>query len=725
MKHLKFTLLFMLCTTVAFAQKQGNAWFFGDDAGLSFNSGSPVAVTTGQLYTNEGCASIADKKTGNVLFYTDGTSAWDKTNTVMAHGTSLGGNPSSTQSAVVVPMPGSDSLYYIFTVNEQAGFFADGSGGVQYCIVNMSLNGGLGDVSQAPTLLLTPTTEKIAATIACNDTDIWVVIHQWNSNAFYSYLVTKNGISAPVITNVGIVHQSEGSGDNAESIGYMKISPDGRKLALACYEDLNTVQIFDFDNTTGIMSNPITDTDYPNSSGADGPYGVSFSPDNTKLYVGYLQLEDPYSQVYQYNLEAGNSAAIVSSRVSVAESSATGQFGALQNGPDGKMYLANYGLDSLDVFESPNKLGAACNYVPGGVYLGGTSNLCTYGLPDIIENFLTPVYYAELNYPNCGSQQVLTLIDSALTGTITSYWNFGDPASGTSDTSTLQNPYHTFSSNGTYKVTVILTSPCQGTDTIVKSVVVKPSLVFKIQPAHPAVCSGNPVTLTAVGASTYQWSPSTALSATTGSSVIADPTEPQTYVIVGVDTEGCTSNDTITVNIGTGPSASFTMSSPNSCSPNQVQFTNTSTGDSTYLWLFGDGTTSTAKDPLHTYQSSQKYTITFIVTSPTGCTDTATQTESIITAEDFVLVPSAFAPVDKDGANQTFHPDVLCSGVSNYEFRVYNRWGVEVFETSDPTMVWDGKHNGTLQPLDVYAYYVAFDCGICKVSKKGNVTLVR
>ena len=167
------------------------------------------------------------------------------------------------------------------------------------------------------------------------------------------------------------------------------------------------------------------------------------------------------------------------------------------------------------------------------------------------------------------------------------------------------------------------------------------------------------------------------------------------------------------------------MSSPNSCSPNQVQFTNTSTGDSTYLWLFGDGTTSTAKDPLHTYQSSQKYTITFIVTSPTGCTDTATQTESIITAEDFVLVPSAFAPVDKDGANQTFHPDVLCSGVSSYEFRVYNRWGVEVFETSDPTMVWDGKHNGTLQPLDVYAYYVAFDCGICKVSKKGNVTLVR
>lgn len=725
MRYLNITLLLLLCTSFSFAQKQGNAWYFGEFAGLSFNSGAPVAVTNGQLTTNEGCASIADKKTGNVLFYTDGTSVWDRNNTQMPNGTSgLGGNSSSTQSGVIVPIPGSDSLYYIFTVDAQAGIYGGSSGGANYNIVNMSLNGGLGDVSTKFQVMLTPTTEKIAATASCDGKNIWVVIHQWNSNAFYAYLITKTGISAPVITNIGITHQDIGSGDNAEAIGYMKISPDGTKLALVCYEQLNTMQLFDFNNTTGVVSNAITDTGFPNISGEDGPYGLSFSPDNSKLYVGYFAITPNPSEIYQYNLQAGNAAAIVASRVSVGTSDVDA-FGALQNGPDGKMYVARYGNDSLDAIENPNALGTACNYVTDAVYLGGAGNICTFGLPDIIENFLTPQYKANLSYLNCNTTETVQIVDSNLTGTITSMWNFGDPNSGTADTSTLASPTHDFSGNGTYTVTVVLTSPCQGSDTIKKTVTIKPSPIIKISPLKPVVCSGEAVTLVANGAVSYQWSPSGGLSATSGSSVSANPSDSTTYIVIGTDSAGCTARDTVTVNIGTQPTASFSMSEPNSCSPNQVQFTNTSTNDSTFVWIFGDGTTSTEKNPLHTYPTANKYTITLIVKSSNGCIDSTKQTESIITAEDFALIPSAFTPSNTASLNATFYPNVQCTDVNGYEFRVYNRWGNKVFESSNPNIGWDGKYNGTLLPLDVYVYYVTFDCGICKVSKKGDVTLIR
>jgi hypothetical protein len=233
------TILVCIILTISFfsayAQKQNNIWCFGDEARLNFNSGSPVNDTLCALFTGEGSASIADKNTGQLLFYSDGTSVYNRNNLIMPGNTMpLGGNSTTTQSALIVPMPGSDNEYYLFCVDGQAGDASeDGDSGTQYCIIDMNLDGGLGDVAQQPRRLLTPTCEKISATPMANGLGYWVVVHLWNSDAFYAYPLTATGIGVPVISHAGLVNCDNFDSENAEAIGYMRISPDQTKLAVA------------------------------------------------------------------------------------------------------------------------------------------------------------------------------------------------------------------------------------------------------------------------------------------------------------------------------------------------------------------------------------------------------------------------------------------------------------------------------------------------------------
>ena len=104
--------LLVLCYT-AYSQKEADRWYFGKYAGLNFSNGAPVPLHDGQMVTNEGCATINDKN-GNLLFYTNGEKVWNRNHQVMPNGTGLMGGYSSTQSAIVVPFPGNDSMYYIF-----------------------------------------------------------------------------------------------------------------------------------------------------------------------------------------------------------------------------------------------------------------------------------------------------------------------------------------------------------------------------------------------------------------------------------------------------------------------------------------------------------------------------------------------------------------------------------------------------------------------------------
>ncbi len=94
--------------------QRSNIWYFGNKAGIDFNQRPPKArLATSAMDAPAGCAIVCDPERTRAIFYTDGDQVWDKTNTSIASG--IGGDPNSSQSALIVPVPGDETLYYIFT----------------------------------------------------------------------------------------------------------------------------------------------------------------------------------------------------------------------------------------------------------------------------------------------------------------------------------------------------------------------------------------------------------------------------------------------------------------------------------------------------------------------------------------------------------------------------------------------------------------------------------
>ncbi|MGV3630225.1 MAG: OmpA family protein [Bacteroidota bacterium] len=378
MKNLSILLIF--CASFTYAQKEANYWYFGNKAGVDFSSGKPVALTNGALSTDEGCAVISDKN-GKLLFYTDGISVWNADHMLMANGQGLKGNPSSTSSGVAIPKPNNAGMYYLFSVAATGGVE-----GLCYSVVDMKLNNGLGDIADSAknVALHTPVTEKLTAVTHRNGKDIWVIAHVWNSDEFLAYLVTDKGVTkTPVVSKTGLVHQ----GGTLNTQGYMKSNPDGSNIALALEESYQ-VELFDFDNASGKLSNPIT------VKFADGsyPYGIEFSADGSILYVSAA---GP-GEIYQFNLQAGSNEAIQSSMLRIGNTPNKEWIGALQIANDGKIYFPIYNKEYLGVIHNPNTIGMGAGYENNYVQLSGRT--ATLGLPTFSQSFFTQEVNSKVTY---------------------------------------------------------------------------------------------------------------------------------------------------------------------------------------------------------------------------------------------------------------------------------------------------------------------------------------
>ena len=300
-------IVFLWMATPCSAQKENNIWYFGKKVGIDFNSGTPIAINDGSLPAQvEGTSTISDS-TGKLLFYTNGEAVWNARHDTMLNGYALYGHKSSTQAAVIIPKPGSNTLYYIFTTDDAEHNLKNG---LQCSEVDMTLDGGLGGVIAATknTLLDTALTEKLAAVRSYDGRTVWVITHEWGSDAFHVFQVTSSGVtSTPIISHIGSKHERDFYGYNA--IGYMQVSPDGKRLALATFH-LNVLELFDFDNSTGLISNPIS------LPSGDQEYGVCFSPDNSKLYVS----SPSKNLLYQFDIPVcgGDSNSIRASKTLIA-----------------------------------------------------------------------------------------------------------------------------------------------------------------------------------------------------------------------------------------------------------------------------------------------------------------------------------------------------------------------------------------------------------------------
>lgn len=173
------------------AQGGNFIWYFGYNAGIDFNTTPPTALYDGQLFTNEGCATLTDTQ-GNLLVYTDGVTVYNRLHQQMPNGFGLWGHSSSAQSAIIIPKPGSNSLYYIFTT-ENVEF--PSLKRFSYSIVDMNLQNGLGDVINKNNLLHQPVAEFMNAVKHSNGIDYWITVHEEQSNNFITYLLTSSGVN--------------------------------------------------------------------------------------------------------------------------------------------------------------------------------------------------------------------------------------------------------------------------------------------------------------------------------------------------------------------------------------------------------------------------------------------------------------------------------------------------------------------------------------------------
>jgi hypothetical protein len=461
----------------------------------------PTVITHNTLYTYEGSASAA-YGAGNLLFYTDGSTIWNKMQLVMANGTGILGNGSTVQAALIAKQPGNQNIYYVFSLDLQGG-----PNGLRYSLVDMSLAAGMGSVTIKNATVSVPCTEQLTGVRHCNGIDLWIVTHELNNNNFRAFLLTASGlVPTPVVSAIGPAPPTYSPNNVVSGQGTLKSSPNGRKLGMTFFNGSNAseVAVFDFDRSTGIVSNYL-----PLIVSTTNYYGCEFSGDGTKFYTS------GNNTCYQWELCAGSNSMILASQTLVGNQGGGGQ---LQLAPNGKIYVVTSNTQTLAAILNPNLSGSACNYTAFALSVASGSNGA--GLPNFIggacknlpsftytTNPLISCATASFTAPTnptidlgCGASGY------AVQG-IT--WNFGQPLSGTANTSTLTNPTHNFGVAGTYTVKLIYHYGC-GADTLYNNVVI----------SGPAITVGyTGVTCSATGTATanvsggtgpltYTWMPS-------------------------------------------------------------------------------------------------------------------------------------------------------------------------------------------------------------------------
>jgi gliding motility-associated-like protein len=464
-------LTFTIQTPVVFAQLQNNNWVFGYGARVNFSGPIPVGSSNAAINSNESTASVSDPATGQLLFYTDGRKVWNANNQVMPNGSNLLGGfyNSCTQGALIVPFSEDNQRYYLFTLEELEALSLSPviDNGLRYSVVDMTLNGGLGDVQVATlnTPLANDLTEKLIVIRSTEIQGFWVIAHKKNANVFLAWKIDACGVTAqPVVSAVGSNFASAPFGATEAWSGAMDASPDGNRIGMPV-DWSDRIEFFDFNKTTGVVSNPLT----VNVTDDSTPpflrkYGACFSPDGSKFYYTNI------NSVYQLNLSTYTSAAIESSNTLIySPILEPNVYPCLQieQAPNNKLYVAIGNAGRLDAISNPNALGLACGYEDNAVSFSPAT--CQLGLPAQVPlgGFAASSLITFL--PDSCIQSSISF-SIATTSTINQIsWNFDDPTSGANNSSSDLNPSHLFSEIGTYQITAIVEFDCY-TDTVSQNI---------------------------------------------------------------------------------------------------------------------------------------------------------------------------------------------------------------------------------------------------------------
>ena len=608
------------CSAVGFGQGEQNVWVFGDGCGLDFNGGVPVNYANNHFTVSGGCASICDAS-GQLLFYTNGYWIWNRYHELMPQmtgGVSGYGQPiypvghpplmgwsggQVNQVAAITGVPLQPGRYYVFTLNTTGQLF--------YTVVDMSLDGGKGNIDPAKRSipLASGLAEKLTVVKGCNN--IWVMTRARNSNEYRAFEVNDTGIvAAPVVSNAGNLPVTW------YRCGVIKFSADGSRMAAACHQGVGPaggLELYQFNAMTGEVSQPLV----LDSSSTAHYYGACFSPDGSKLYAtqSFEEVNGVWqtSKVGQFDVSLSTPAAIAASSTIVYNDlvNHSENLGDLKRAPDGRIYFGSNKSPQtfLHRIDLPNVAGVGCNAVGYAMAINGAGT--SRGLPnDVVVLSLPDTVRTRKDVQACFRDSVLVAADAGK--------DYRWDNSSTDSTRVIYK-------DGVYVVSYINANCSYQTDSI--------SVHFMEAPVAgppgyscPGTKHGHLWLRNSNGDTSqflYRWKDG-------GGNILREATSDKGDTLSRLDTGwysvqvvgagGCDTTLLLNVRALPVPVASFTTYSI-VCSGVEIAFFNTSSAPS-WKWDLGKGWLSMEQHPVHTYNKRGFYKAGLSVTNIEGCSDT-------------------------------------------------------------------------------------------------------
>ena len=672
-------------------------WYFGKGATLDFRTqGSPVlpkdtladsgdlfgkpqqtdpifipadATKSNPIDSPEGTAMVYDPF-GALLFYTDGVKVYGKDDRPLAAfppliNSDLGGTNTATQSSVIIPKSAcNECQHHAYYV-----FTINKTTGLlSYSIIDTRRNNGEGAVVEKDIPVNFQTSQRLTAIRTQDETGYFIYSHDAGTNTFRILKIDSTG-TKEIVQNIGLVHR-----DTTSQKGYMRLSGTGAKMAIAVsIGGKNYIEVYDIDGATGRLgSSPITI-----DLGIAAPpyvYGVEFSEDEQKLYITLRgnPKKGETSYLYQLNLNLKDPVQIASKKIEIDKSKIQA-YGALQMGPIsgvGKkfIYMAVDGSRILPYISEPDFVGNASfvGYQPINSGFGAdVLGNSAFGFPNVIQ--AKPKQDGEgLSATYTGTCQGLpTVFETEGVCSPMKGEVTWDFGDGTAGTG--KSTSHTYQKSGRYivKLTVVVYS-----ETVISKNVNIPILGNTLKEK----CKEFNVT------DTLYIKPSPVLNlpdsafvcVIEGATLLLDPKIQRAYNPIYLWNPTKETTPTITI------SALGNYS---------VKATN----------KFANNTTCAATDRIQIKE---------------GC-------------EPRLFTPEIFT-ANKDNLNERF--EIPNAHITDFELRIFNRWGEIIFESNDPDRLWDGTYHGKVMAPMMYAFVVSYKSKYFpyreKITRRGGIMLI-
>ncbi|NNV56222.1 T9SS type B sorting domain-containing protein [Limnovirga soli] len=432
-KWLLYGIIFCYLPFCTHAQKEWTNWYNGRNSMISFKTGhpeifydyiNPVPPETdffNYYYWSFGNAGISysDPATGEMRFLVANRLAFSKNFESFPNDYFLRSCPDE-YSYHIIPFGDNPNKFYVVQFQDAGADLLQQETGLQvrcpnaiglgYSIVDLTLNNGLGDFAEINNQITAGFTGQITTVKHANGKDVWVIVHGYSSNTYMAFLFTSNGVQPAVYSNIGPVV----NGGFYSVQGTLTASHTGDRLAGYSAVTPNVIQLFNFDNATGIISN------YRTLPAKESVSKIQFSPDDSKLY--YLNWES----LYQYDLNEAD----VGASLTKVYSEPNGIMFTMQLAPDGKIYISkNTKLVDGEYQEftgavmCPNLPKFACNVNP--TYLP----IVMSGFPDLVNDFIKDPKAAAIATLDLGKDTAIcfgSFTIKAPDGWESYQWNTGD-----------------------------------------------------------------------------------------------------------------------------------------------------------------------------------------------------------------------------------------------------------------------------------------------------------